>query len=74
MEVIVNYDNTTMPLKQADQTVVLILKRRLFADQNIGESKFYISLPIILNNNIALMDSTNFTYEFKYALIEGNVL
>ncbi|NWF89577.1 MAG: aspartate/glutamate racemase family protein [Ignavibacteriaceae bacterium] len=46
---------------------------KLFGNESLTKSEFYISVPNVLNTNIEIDSSGNFTYEYKYGRIAGDI-
>jgi glutamate racemase len=48
-------------------------ENNLFNNSSMDKSEFYISVPNILNNNVQLDSTGNFTYEYKYGRNAGEI-
>jgi glutamate racemase len=48
-------------------------KNNLFGENNLTNSEFYISVPNVLNKNVELDSSGNFTFEYKYGRDAGSI-
>jgi hypothetical protein len=60
-------------INTAEELFQYLSQKNMFAERDIFESEFYISLPNLLNSSIVFSDTQNFTYEYKYGRKEGEI-